>query len=69
MTRTEAIIAALAAELKRLGPELNSRGDLRAISFDIKLIPGTTVIRAVVTRPEFEWTGDDRRKVQRERIG
>lgn len=54
MTRVEAIARALADELRVMGLELNARGDLRSISFDVKLIPGTSTIRAVVVRPEFE---------------
>ena len=33
MTRTESIARALADELRKMGPEMNARGDLRAISF------------------------------------
>ena len=54
MTKTEAIARAIADELRSMGPELNARGDLRGLVFDVKLVPGTPTIRAVVVRAEFE---------------
>lgn len=56
MTRTEAIARALADELRTMATDINSNGLLRAVSFDVKLKPGTTIIRAVVVRPEIERT-------------
>jgi hypothetical protein len=54
MTRTEAIATALRDELRVMATELNASATLRAITFEIKLIPGTAKVRAVIVRPEFE---------------
>ena len=52
MTRTEVIAAAIAKELKSYASFVNTRDDLRGISFDVKLKPGTITVRTVLVRPE-----------------
>ena len=54
MTRTEALAQAIADELRLMAAQVNGWQNLRGITFDVKLKPGTTKVRAVITRPEFE---------------
>ena len=54
MTRTEAIAQAIREELLAMRDQLNTAQTLRAISFDVKLAPGTCRVHAVIVRPEYE---------------
>jgi hypothetical protein len=54
MTRSEAIARAVIAELKRIESAVDAIPTLRAISFDVKLKPGTNTVRTVIVRSEFE---------------
>lgn len=54
MTRTEAIAQAIREELLVMASQVNGWDNLRGISFDVKLKPGTMTVRAVIVRPELE---------------
>ena len=54
MTRTEAIAQAIADQLRSMSADINGWRNLRGMVFDVKLIPNTNDVRAVLLRPEFE---------------
>lgn len=54
MTRTEAIAQAVADRLLAMSSHINGALDLRSITFDVKLKPGTVTVRTVLVRPEYE---------------
>jgi len=58
MTRTDLIAQAIVKELRSMANDLNKWPSLRSIAFDVKLKPGTSTIRAIIVRPEFEHVGD-----------
>lgn len=53
LTRTDAIMAAIKNELQH-HPYLDSLTTLRSLRLDLKLVPGTLEVRAVLVYPESE---------------
>ena len=56
--RTHAIAQAIREELLMFADQINGSDTLRAITFEVKLVPGTATIRTVILRPEYEHVFD-----------
>ena len=69
MTRTEAIAQAIREELLSIAGNINTSKTLRGIVFDVRMVPGTDIVRAVIVRPEYESTRPNHYQNGSQKIG